>query len=584
MTTSTQATPAPSTELSGGEILAKTLKAAGVSQAFALHGGHLEALLKGCLDEGIALTDFRHESAAGHAADAYARITGQLGVCMITSGPGFTNGVSAMANAKLDGSPVLFIVGAPPVREVETNALQGGIDQVALARPATKWAVSVPTTERMADLAAMAIRKAMTHPRGPVLLEVPIDVLHMQVKAERATAPTGVTVSPRTAPTPGDVAQLAAMLRAAKRPVIIAGNEAANPATAQALAAFTAQHPVPVFVKSLATGVLPPEHQNACGPAGNLAMLAALGIERPDLVLLLGGRMGMLLGGRSGAVVPHDAQLVQVHTDAGEIGRIREVQLPIAANADQLLLALQAELGAHPVSSAAWLGQARQVVGMFAKRFPQAESEHGIHPMHAAQVIAQAVGPQGIYVYDGGEAASWATAITPVDQPAHLLTHGYLGCLGIGPGFAIGAQLARPERRVVHLTGDGALGFHIQDFDTMVRHGLPILNVVMNNEVWGMSIHGQQIMYGADYHAISKLGGTHYANIAQGFGLHSERVTRFADLAGAVQRALAHAGPSFIEVMTDAEVVHPTTVAMLGQVPAGRKDVLIPYYENILVD
>ena len=169
MTTSTQATPAPSTELSGGEILAKTLKAAGVSQAFALHGGHLEALLKGCLDEGIALTDFRHESAAGHAADAYARITGQLGVCMITSGPGFTNGVSAMANAKLDGSPVLFIVGAPPVREVETNALQGGIDQVALARPATKWAVSVPTTERMADLAAMAIRKAMTHPRGPVM-------------------------------------------------------------------------------------------------------------------------------------------------------------------------------------------------------------------------------------------------------------------------------------------------------------------------------------------------------------------------------------------------------------------------------
>ena len=118
----------------------------------------------------------------------------------------------------------------------------------------------------------------------------------------------------------------------------------------------------------------------------------------------------------------------------------------------------------------------------------------------------------------------------------------------------------------------------------MVRHGLPILNVVMNNEVWGMSIHGQQIMYGADYHAISKLGGTHYANIAHGFGLHSERVTRFADLAGAVQRALAHAGPSFIEVMTDAEVVHPTTVAMLGQVPAGRKDVLIPYYENILVD
>jgi acetolactate synthase-1/2/3 large subunit len=137
---------------------------------------------------------------------------------------------------------------------------------------------------------------------------------------------------------------------------------------------------------------------------------------------------------------------------------------------------------------------------------------------------------------------------------------------------------------VVHLTGDGALGFHIPDFDTMVRHGLPILNVVLNNQVWGMSIHGQQIMYGADYHAISKLGGTHYANIAQGFGLLSERVTTMDGLHAALQRALAHDGPSFIEVMTDADVVHPTTVNMLGQVPAGSRDVMIPYYENIRMD
>lgn len=162
--------------LVGGQLLAKTLKAAGVSQAFALHGGHLEALLKGCIEEEIALIDFRHESSAGHAADAYARATGKLGVCIVTAGPGFTNVLSAMTNAQLDGSPVLFIVGAPPLREVETNPLQGGIDQVAMARPAVKWAFSIPSTERIADLTAMAIRKAMTLPRGAVLLEVPIDV------------------------------------------------------------------------------------------------------------------------------------------------------------------------------------------------------------------------------------------------------------------------------------------------------------------------------------------------------------------------------------------------------------------------
>jgi acetolactate synthase-1/2/3 large subunit len=538
------------------------------------------------MDEGMALLDFRHESAAGHAADAYARVTGKLGVCMITSGPGFTNGVTAMANAKLDGSPVLFIVGAPPVREVETNALQGGIDQVALARPATKWAVSVPTTERMGDLAAMAIRKAMTHPRGPVLLEVPIDVLHMSVPAARATGPMGVNVRPCSAPAPESVQALADLLLAARRPAIIAGNEAANPATAQALQAFAATHAVPVFAKSLANGILPPEHPNFCGAAGNLALLPAIGAERPDLLLLLGGRMGMLLGGRSGALVPHEAQFVQVHTDAGEIGRIRDVDLAIAAQADETLKALTAELARRDQSAGSgdWLTQARGTLGLFARKFPQAEAAGGIHPMHAAMAVAQAAGPDALYVFDGGESASWASAVTPVNQPASLLTHGYLGCLGIGPGFAIGGQVACPGRRVVHLTGDGALGFHIPDFDTMVRHGLPILNVVLNNQVWGMSIHGQQIMYGADYHAISKLGGTHYANIAQGFGLLSERVTTMDGLHAALQRALAHDGPSFIEVMTDADVVHPTTVNMLGQVPAGSRDVMIPYYENIRMD
>ena len=197
--------------------------------------------------------------------------------------------------------------------------------------------------------------------------------------------------------------------------------------------------------------------------------------------------------------------------------------------------------------------------------------------------MAEAAGPDAVYVYDGGEAASWAGAVTAVDRPAAILTHGYLGCLGIGPGFAIGAQLAEPDRRVVHLTGDGALGFHIQEFDTMVRHRLPIVNVVLNNQVWGMSIHGQQIMFGGNYNVISKLEGTAYADIARAFGLHSEKVTQIADLPAALQRAFACGGPAFVEVMTDADAVHPVTVSMLGQIEEGSDDVLIPYYENIPV-
>ena len=213
----------PETSYTGGELLAQTLRAAGVTKIFALHGGHHEALFKGCYDLGNELIDFRHEAAAGHAADAYARSTGRLGVCIITAGPGFTNGISAIANAQLDGSPVLFIIGAPPLREVETNPLQGGIDQIAMARPAAKWTLSIPATERIRDLTAMAIRKAMTGRKGPVVLEVPIDILHMSVADARATPAAGLLVRPQPAPAPAETAALAEMLRAAERPVIIAG-------------------------------------------------------------------------------------------------------------------------------------------------------------------------------------------------------------------------------------------------------------------------------------------------------------------------------------------------------------------------
>ncbi|MDE2562329.1 MAG: thiamine pyrophosphate-binding protein [Sphingomonadales bacterium] len=568
--------------LVGGQLLAKTLKAAGVTQAFALHGGHLEALLKGCIEEGIALTDFRHESAAGHAADAYARSTGKLGVCIITAGPGFTNGISAITNAKLDGSPVLFIVGAPPLREVETNPLQGGIDQIAMARPATKWAFSIPATERIADLTAMAIRKAMTGPKGSVLLEVPIDVLHMSVAAGRATPPAGVTVSPRPAPAPDEARALVNLLLAARRPVLIAGNEAANAPTAAALRALTARLPLPVFTKSQANGVLPAGHACDGGAAGNLALLPLMGIEPPDLVILLGGKMGLLLGGRSGAVVPNGAKLAQVHSDASEIGRIRNVDLAIAADCTETVKALDDALGAGaPAGLDAWRAAATSAAGVFAASFPETETANGIHPFHAARAVAEAAGPDAVYAFDGGEAASWGGAATAVNSPASVLSHGYLGCLGIGPGFAIGAQIANPGRRVVHLTGDGALGFHIQELDTMVRHRLPIVNVVLNNQVWGMSIHGQQIMFGGNYNVITKIEGTAYADIARAFGCHSERVTRFEEIAPAMQRALACGGPAFIEIMTDAGVVHPVTVSMLGQLEEGSDDVMIPYYENI---
>ncbi|MCB9961657.1 MAG: thiamine pyrophosphate-binding protein [Rhodobiaceae bacterium] len=569
--------------LTGGDLLARTLREAGVKRIFALHGGHHEALFKGCHEQGIELMDFRHESAAGHAADAYARTTGDLGVCIITAGPGFTNGVSAIANAKLDGSPVLFIIGAPPLREVETNPLQGGIDQIAMARPMTKWAFSIPTTERIPDLTAMAIRKARAGTKGPVVLELPIDVLHMKVPASRATKAAGVNVAPHPAPSAGEVAALAELVRSAERPAIIAGTEAANVATAEALRRFAAATGIPCFFKSQAMGLLPYDHAQNGGSPGNLAGLMLMGGNRPDLVILLGGKLGLLLGGRSGAIVPDAAKLVQVHSDATEIGRLRSVDLAIAAGTAETLDALGEALeGADPTAFAGWCQEATSLKGAMAAMFPDPNAaKNGVHPYHAAKAVCAVAGRDACYAFDGGEAASWGGDAVQVDGPCQVLGHGYLGCLGIGPGFAIGLQVAHPDRRVVHLTGDGAMGFHIQEFDTMVRHNLPIVTVVFNNGVWGMSIHGQQLMYGANYNIITQIAGTRYADIAAAFGCHAERVDRLEDVGSAMERAFASGKPAMVEIMVDADVVHPVTASMLGQIAEGSSDVMIPYYENI---
>lgn len=573
--------PQEDKRITGGELLANTLAAAGVSRVFALHGGHLDGFFKACIEADIDLIDFRHEAAAGHAADAYARTTGEIGVCAITAGPGFTNAMTAIANAYLDSSPVLFIVGAAPVREIETNPLQGGIDQIAAARPICKWAISVPVTERIGDLAAMAIRKAMTGRKGPTVLEVPIDVLHASVGAAEATAPVGLETRPHPAPSRSEAHRFVELLNQARRPALIAGFEAVTARAGGALARFVGAAQVPVFAKTQAIGLLGAAHPLDGGAIGNLAMLPLVGLQRPDLVILLGARFGLFLGGRSGSIVPHEAKVIQVHSDAGEIGRLRDVDLAIAADPIEALDAVLAAAESGFTDFGGWPARAAGARRLLQGAYPDRESVAGVHPHHAAIAVAEAAGTEAIWTLDGGEAAAWAGGAIAVSGPGRILTHGYLGCLGTGLGFAIGAQVAHPDRRVIHVTGDGSMGFHIQELDTLVRRGMPIVTVVLNNQAWGMCLHGQQIMYGQNYNAITKLGGACYADIAAAFGCASERVTAYDEIAPAMARALAAGRPAVVEIMTDPAAIHPITVSMLGKVAEGTSEVQIPYYENL---
>lgn len=569
------------TMLNGGELLANALRRAGVVDVFALHGGHLDSFWAAARDNDIRLIDTRHEAAAGHAADGYARSTGRIGVAVVTSGPGFANGFAALPNALGDGVPLLMIASAPPLGEVETNEMQGGVDQVAAATPVTKWAHRVVSTRRIPDLVALAVRKALSGRPGPVFLEIPIDVLVKPVDDDGIPEPGAAVVPDRPAPSPPALQAALELLSTAQRPAIIVGGGALWSGCEDELAVFAEQAQLPVFANNRAIGVFPAEHPCNGWALDNLPLLPMMGGQGPDVVLLLGARMGLLTGGRAGSVIPADAKVIQVDVDAAEIGRLRPVDVPIIADCREALHALIATGRQWPRRDE-WLRQATGAHALVDQLFGDAPAvvDGRLHPYHAARESLRGAGSDAMVVLDGGEAPLWAQMSLDVAAPHRVLNLGYMGFLGIGQGFAIGAQIAEPGRRVLQITGDGAYGFHIQELDTMVRHGLSLVTVILNNACWGMSIHGQEAVYGAGKDVITRLADTDYHEIARAFGGHGERVTELDQVRPAVERAFASGLPACVNVAVAGQVVHPMTTSMLGDLTA-EDEIVIPYYQNI---
>ncbi|MET0531829.1 MAG: thiamine pyrophosphate-binding protein, partial [Microvirga sp.] len=545
-------------------------------------GGHLESLYRGCAEYGIQIVDFRHEASAGHAAEAHARATGELGVCVVTAGPGYLNAITPMINAQLDGVPTLFIIGAPPLREAECNSLQGGFDQIAMAAPALKWAHRVTHPERIPDLLAMAMRKATSGRSGAVLLELPIDVLHTPVRIDLVTSPNIASARARSAPLASDIAATISLLQNAQRPAIVCGSEARFAACEEALRAFVDRAGIPVFCNSRAFGMLPGDHKLYGHEPNNLATLQADGVP-PDVVLLLGAKAGMFLGGRKTTVLPADAKIIQVLHDPTEIGRIRHIDVGIAADCNLVLMELLAASEEEPWPDwRAWGEKAAAAKNDLLRRFPQERLEHGLHPFFVARTVVDVFGPDATYVVDGGEAALWSDNAVRVNGPGQVMRTGYLGALGAGMGMAIGAKLAKPHRPLVQMVGDGSIGFHLQELETMVRWQLPIVTVVFNNAVWGMSLHGQQLLFGEHYSAISKLSpDTSYARIAEGFGCLADTVVEPEELVPALKRAIQSGRPALLDVRTDPTCVHPKMTATFSN--ATPDHIVIPYYESFPV-
>jgi acetolactate synthase-1/2/3 large subunit len=547
----------------GGELVVRMLEREGVKQVYALQGGHIDTIMQACLDHGIKIYDTRHEQAAGHMADAYARLTGRPGVVVVTAGPGVTDVVTAVANAHMDAVPMVVLGGRYPLAEEEMMPLQE-LQGVALMQSITKWVRLVREPKRIPEYIAMAFREATTGRPGPVFLELPVDVLTAEVDDSVVAIPqTRPQQAP--APSPEAVEMALALLAQAKRPLIMAGRGVWLAGAAAELRQFAELTQVPVIANGMSRGALPEdEHPLSFGSfvtAGTTFLPAAGG---PDVVLLLGGRFGLFTGGTS-SFIPAQATIIQVDVAAQEIGRFRDVQLGIVADCREALRAfVTAAQGRTFEPQREWLDALSRGQAAFRSGFQQiamTSSEECIHPYRLAYEVNRYLGGDAIIVADGGEMAIWMElAVTP-KRPGSYLFHGYLGCLGTGIPFGLAAKAAFPDRRVAVITGDGSVGLNFAEFDTAVRHGLPIVVVIGNDQAWGMCRHEQMVRYGAERIVATELGPTRYEKAAEGFGVHAEFVERASDIVPALERAFASGRPACINVMTDPGVISPMVLA-----------------------
>ncbi len=553
--------------ITGGELVVRTLLGAQVRHVFGLHGAHLETIFQSWARHGVPIIDTRHEVAAGHGAEGYARAARTLGVAMVTAGPGFTNVITSMANAYLDRTPVLYLSGSAALRDAESNTLQAGIDQVAIARPITKWAHQITTVAQIPRLVAQAVRLATSAPTGPVLLDLPSDVLTATVDEDTVRIPQNLVLDSPAAPTSRAVAQAIELLAAAKRPIVMVGPGAWQADAGDELRAFVEQTGIPVYSDFQAHGLLPSSHPLYGGTYHKLADLSASD-ARPDVVLALGVRFGLFTMGVSDRLVPSGVKLIHVDVDAKEIGRLRDAAVPIVADSRETLRALnvQAKSQRWP-DLAGWQKTIQDAKAARRQRFSEwlTRTAPPIHPYQAVSAIADNLPEGTIVVGDGAESYHWLNEVVRQTRAGSYITHGFLGAVGFGLGLALGAQVAHKDRRVLCLVGDGAVGFTIAEFDTLTRHRLPVVVVIMNNRSWAASQHFQEIVSGRENVLGTRLGDARYHDVAKAFGANGVHITRIEDLAPAVKSAFASHHPTCINVEIDLAPIPPEIELLMAR-------------------
>jgi acetolactate synthase I/II/III large subunit len=544
----TQAQAEQRTGLHGGRLVAKRLKAHGVSKLFTLSGGHLFSIYDGCREEGIEIVDVRHEQSAGFAAEGWAKATRTPGVCALTAGPGVTNGMSAMASALQNASPMLVLGGRAPAFRWGQGSLQE-IDHVPFVEPVTRLARTATSTAEIPTLVDEALRVAAAAPTGPTFVDFPLDQVFMEAEAE-ADAPASLP-DPAAAPAAdGDALDRAAeLLRGASKPVVMAGTGLYWAHGEEALRRLCDELSVPAFLNGLARGCVPADHPMFFSRA------RGAGLKGADVALVVGVPMDFRLG--FGSSFGEETEIVVLGSSPPSQPHPREVAAELYGGVAATLDALRAGAAGGPDRSG-WVASLREVENekRAAEQDDLRDDRAPLHPLRIYRELAQVLDRDAVVIGDGGDFVSFAGRVIETYEPGCWMDPGPYGCLGAGPGAALAAKLAHPERQVCLLLGDGAFGFAGLEFDTFVRHGVPVVGVMGNNGIWALEKHPMEFLYG--YSVAAELQpATRYDEVVRTLGGHGELVTRPDELRPALERAFASGLPALVNVLTDPSVVYP---------------------------
>lgn len=504
--------------ISGGHLVAKALKNEGVEVIWTLCGGHIVDIYDGCLDEGIKIIDVRHEQVAAHAADGYSRQSGKIGCVVTTAGPGTTNAMTGIANAFRAESPLLMIGGQGALSQHKMGSLQD-LPHVDIMSPITKFAASVPHTERIADMVSMAFREAVNGAPGPSYLEIPRDVLDAKVPLERARIPRpgAYRASTKSIGDPADIERLADILINSERPCALFGTQVWTCRGHDAAVDLCRALNIPGYMNGASRGIFAPGDPHGFNRTRRLAF------DKADVILIVGCPFDFRLG--YGRRLRSDAIVVQIDLDYRNVGKNRDLSLGLVGDCGAVLRALsQAATGRASKGNAKraeWMKELRAgEAKAYEKLLPVFKSESvPINPYRVAYEINEFLTDNTVYIGDGGDVVTiTATAVEP-RQAGNWMDPGPLGTLGVGTSFAMATKFVHPKKEVLCYYGDGSFGMTSWDMETAQRFGLPYIAVIGNNSAMNQIRCGQIGKYGPERGCVgNKLGDVNFEKFAECFG------------------------------------------------------------------